>query len=88
MLLRWFRRRHFKRETWFKTVIVVLGKAFGTRLYLRITLLKMAFRNGLYKLSMPTDIDESEIILSYRPSKSKTTRQPYDGSRRKDVGVL
>ena len=66
MLLRWFRRRHFKRETWFKTVIVVLGKAFGTRLYLRITLLKMAFRNGLCKLSMPTDIDESEIILSHR----------------------
>ena len=56
----------FKRETWFKTVIVVLGQAFGARLYLRITLLEMAFRSGLYKLSMPTDIDESEKFLSHR----------------------
>ena len=56
----------FKRETWFKTVIVVLGQAFGARLYLRIKLLEMAFRSGLCKLSMPTDIDESEIFLSHR----------------------
>ena len=44
----------------------VLGQASGTRFYLRITLLEMAFRNGLCKLSMPTDIDESGIILSHR----------------------
>ena len=56
----------FKRETWFKTVIVLLRQAFDTRLYLRIMLLEMAFRNGLCKLSMPADIDESEIILSHR----------------------
>ena len=64
--LRVFRQRHFKRETFFKTVIVVLGQAFGARLYLRITLLEMAFRSGLCKLSMPTDIDESEIFRSHR----------------------
>ena len=56
----------FKKEPRFKTVIVVLGQAFGARLYLRITLLEMAFRSGLYKLSMPTDIDESEKFLSHR----------------------
>ena len=56
----------FKRETLFKTVIVVLGQAFGARLYLRIKLLEMAFRSGLCKLSMPTDIDESEIFRSHR----------------------
>ena len=44
----------------------MLGQAFGTRLYLRITLLEMAFRNGLCKLSMPSDIDEIEINLSHR----------------------
>ena len=49
-----------------KTVIVVLEQTFGTRLYLRITLLEMAFRNSLCKLPMSTDIDESEIILSHR----------------------
>ena len=65
-VLRGFRRRHFKRETRFKTVIAVLRQAFGTRLYLRKTLLEMAFRNGLCKLPMPTDMDESEIILSRR----------------------
>ena len=43
----------------------MLGQAFGTRLYLRITL-EMAFQNGLCKLSVPTDIDESKIILSHR----------------------
>ena len=56
----------FKRETLFKTVIVVLGQAFGARLYLRIKLLEMTFRSGLCKLSMPTDIDESEIFRSHR----------------------
>ena len=44
----------------------MLGQAFGTRIYVRITLLEMGFRSGLCKLSMPTDIDESEIILSHR----------------------
>ena len=33
---------------------------------LRITLLEMAFLNGLCKLPMPTDIDESEIFRSHR----------------------
>ena len=56
----------FKRETWFKTVIVVLGQAFGTRHYLRITLLEMAFRNAPCELSILTDIDQSEIFLSHR----------------------
>ena len=99
----------------------MLGQAFGTRLHLRITLLEMAFGNGLCKLSI-TDIDESEIILShrqrlieekllkcytdevaseicklviaelqrvsYRPSKLKAIRLPYDGSRRKYLRVL
>ena len=44
----------------------MLGQTFGTRHYLKVTVLEMAFRNGLCKLSMPTDIDESEIILSHR----------------------
>ena len=44
----------------------MLGQTFGTRLYLRITLLEMDFLNGLCKLPIPTDIDESEIILSHR----------------------
>ena len=44
----------------------MLGQTFGTRLYLRIKLLEMAFRSGPCKLSMPTVIDESEIFRSHR----------------------
>ena len=39
---------------------------FGARLYFRITLLEMAFLNGLCKLPMSTNIDESES-----PSKTR-----------------
>ena len=43
----------------------MLGQAFGTRLYLMITLLEMVSRNAPCKF-LPTDIDQSEIFLSHR----------------------
>ena len=64
--MRGFRRRHNLKETHGLKQLLLLGRTFGAQVYLRITLLELAFRNGLCKLSMPTDIDESEIILSHR----------------------